>query len=64
MSSLSKRATSLWTIVESMQLRLERLGLTYDVVDAAVTQAVAGALTDPLSSGMPARRRWRSGPTR
>jgi hypothetical protein len=35
---------SLWTIVESLQRRLERQGLAKDVIDAAVVTALAQAM--------------------
>jgi hypothetical protein len=35
---------SLWTIVESLQRRLERQGLAKDVIDAAVVAALAQAM--------------------
>ena len=41
---------SLWTIIESLQRRLEHQGLTRDVIDAAVVMALVGAM-----NGAPAR---------
>lgn len=35
---------SLWTIIESLQRRLERQGLARDVIDAAVVTALAQAM--------------------
>jgi hypothetical protein len=45
------RRTSLFTIIDLLQRRLERVGLSRDVVDAAVTRA----LTDALGAPRPAR---------
>jgi hypothetical protein len=36
--------TSLWAVIEGMQLRLEALGLERDVVDAAVTRGLEALL--------------------
>ncbi len=46
MSSLSPRPrpVSLWSIIESLQRRLERQGLSNDVVDVAVISALASAV--------------------
>jgi hypothetical protein len=35
---------SLWTIIESLQSRLERQGLARDVIDAAVVTALTQAM--------------------
>jgi len=47
MTKRPPRPLSLWSIIESLQRRLERQGLARDVIDAAVvsvlTQAVNGA---------------------
>jgi len=52
MPNASKPDTSLWTIFEALQRRLERLGLSSDHVDAVVTHTVAGALSgSPRRSG-------------
>jgi hypothetical protein len=40
--------TNLWTIIERLQRRLEREGLTRDVIDAAVVQAVRRAVGGPV----------------
>ena len=39
-----RRTQSLWSIVESLQRRLEHQGLTRDVVDVAVVNALAAAM--------------------
>ncbi|HUQ07944.1 MAG TPA: hypothetical protein VM261_35860 [Kofleriaceae bacterium] len=39
---------SLWTIVESLQRRLERQGLAKDVIDAAVVTALAQAMNGAI----------------
>lgn len=45
MSTSSRpRPQSLWSIVESLQRRLERQGLTSDVVDVAVVSALSTAM--------------------
>lgn len=38
------RSTDLWSIIERLQRRLERQGLTREVIDAAVVQAIARAV--------------------
>ncbi|MCA9677827.1 MAG: hypothetical protein H6709_01250 [Kofleriaceae bacterium] len=38
-----RRIMSLWSIVESLQRRLERQGLSREVVDVAVVNALRGA---------------------
>jgi hypothetical protein len=40
--------TTLWTIIERLQRRLEREGLTRDVIDAAVVQVIRRAVGGPL----------------
>ena len=42
--SRTTRRTDLWTVIEVLQRRLERQGLSTEVVDAAITRAVADAL--------------------
>jgi hypothetical protein len=46
MSSLPERTrpVSLWSIIESLQRRLERQGLSSEVVDCAVVSALATAV--------------------
>jgi hypothetical protein len=44
MARTSKQITSLWSVIESMQRRLEAEGLDRDVVDAAVTQGLEALL--------------------
>ena len=44
MSKRPPRPLSLWSIVESLQRRLERQGLARDVIDAAVVTALARAV--------------------
>ena len=39
-----KETTSLWSVIESMQERLEREGLEQEVVDAAITGRLAALL--------------------
>jgi hypothetical protein len=39
-----RRTQSLWSIVESLQRRLEHQGLTRDVVDVAVVNALTAAM--------------------
>lgn len=39
-----RRSLSLWTIVESLQRRLEHQGLSREVVDAAVVTTLASAM--------------------
>ena len=41
------RRTSLFTIIDLLQRRLERAGLSRDVVDAAVTRTLADAIGAP-----------------
>jgi hypothetical protein len=41
------RRTSLFTIIDLLQRRLEQVGLSRDVVDAAVTRALADAIGGP-----------------
>jgi hypothetical protein len=40
----TRRTLSLWSIIESLQRRLERQGLSRDVVDVAVVNAVTTAI--------------------
>ena len=47
--SRSSRRTDLWTVIDVLQRRLERAGLSSDVVDAAITRAVAEALRTPAA---------------
>jgi hypothetical protein len=42
--SSNKQITSLWSVIENMQRRLEAEGLDRDVVDAAVTQGLEALL--------------------
>lgn len=42
--SRANRRTDLWTVIEVLQRRLERQGLSTEVVDAAITRAVAEAI--------------------
>jgi hypothetical protein len=44
MARTSKQITSLWSVIENMQRRLEAEGLDRDVVDAAVTQGLEALL--------------------
>lgn len=44
MRKLSPGSTSLWSIIERLQRRLEGEGLARDVIDAAVVRAVARAV--------------------
>ena len=39
-----RRSLSLWSIVEQLQQRLERQGLSRDVVDVAVVNALSAAM--------------------
>ncbi len=43
-SSAPRRSFSLWSIIESLQRRLEHQGLSRDVVDVAVVHAVQTAV--------------------
>ena len=45
--SRANRRTDLWTVIEVLQRRLERQGLSTEVVDAAITRAVAEAIARP-----------------
>lgn len=38
---------SLWSIIETLQQRLERQGLTRDVIDAAVVTTLSQAMNGP-----------------
>ncbi len=42
--SRTSRRTDLWTLIDVLQRRLEREGLSSEVVDAAVTRALSDAL--------------------
>jgi len=44
------RRISLYTIIDLLQRRLERAGLSRDVVDAAVTRALTDALGAPRAA--------------
>lgn len=44
MARTNKQTTSLWSVIESMQQRLEAEGLDSDVVDAAVTRGLEALL--------------------
>jgi hypothetical protein len=44
MARTSKQTTSLWSVIENMQQRLEAEGLDSDVVDAAVTRGLEALL--------------------
>ncbi len=44
MPRTSKQTTSLWSVIENMQQRLEAEGLDSDVVDAAVTRGLEALL--------------------
>ena len=44
MSKRKSGSMSLWSIVESLQRRLESQGLAKDVIDAAVVTALAQAM--------------------
>ena len=56
MPRTSKQTTSLWSVIENMQQRLEAEGLDSDVVDAAVTRGLEAL----LDIAPPDRRRARS----
>jgi len=43
----ASRRTDLWTLIDVLQRRLERQGLSSEVVDAAVTRALSEALGMP-----------------
>jgi hypothetical protein len=57
MARTSKQTTSLWSVIENMQQRLEAEGLDRDVVDAAVTRGLEAL----LDIAPPLRRRARRG---
>jgi hypothetical protein len=40
----NRRTLSLWSIIESLQRRLERQGLSREVIDVAVVNALAAAM--------------------
>jgi hypothetical protein len=44
MARTTKQSTSLWSVIENMQQRLEAEGLDSDVVDAAVTRGLEALL--------------------
>ena len=46
MASRNRKGTSLWAVIEGMQLQLEEMGLAREVVDAAVTQRLTALLAD------------------
>ena len=46
MSSRANRRTDLWTVIEVLQRRLERQGLSTEVVDAAITRAVSAPVCE------------------
>jgi hypothetical protein len=45
--SRTRSRTDLFTVIEVLQRRLERAGLSSEVVDAAITRAVAEAIGAP-----------------
>jgi hypothetical protein len=45
--SRTRSRTDLFTVIEVLQRRLERAGLSAEVVDAAITRAVSEALGAP-----------------
>jgi hypothetical protein len=47
MTARKARITSLWSLIEGMQKRLEAEGLDHDVVDVAVTRGVEAFLDSP-----------------
>lgn len=49
----SHSTTSLWTVIESMQRKLEREGLDAAVVDAAVTRGLEAILTKHIDGKKP-----------
>jgi hypothetical protein len=53
MARSSKQTTSLWSVIENMQRRLEAEGMDRDVVDAAVTRGLEAL----LDMAPPLRRR-------
>jgi hypothetical protein len=48
MRKRSSGANNLWSIIDRLQRRLEGEGLTRDVVDVAVVQAVVRAVNGPV----------------
>ncbi len=48
--SRTRSRTDLFTVIEVLQRRLERAGLSVEVVDAAITRAVTEALGAPRPS--------------
>ena len=52
-----RNTTSLWTVIETMQRRLEAEGMARDVVDVAVTRGLEALLDlEPPRQPPPARR--------
>jgi hypothetical protein len=47
MISARGQRTDLWSIVDALQRRLERQGLTAEVIDLAITRALSDALGGP-----------------
>ena len=45
----TKRRIDLWTVIDVLQRRLERQGLTAEVVDAAIARAIRDAFGEPAS---------------
>ena len=53
----SPHTTSLWSVIETMQRRLEAEGMARDVVDVAVTRGLEALLDlEPPRVASPARR--------
>ena len=50
MASRNRKGTSLWAVIEGMQLQLEEMGLEREVVDAAVTQRLTALLASDAPS--------------
>jgi hypothetical protein len=48
--SRSSRRTDLFTVIDVLQRRLERAGLSSEVVDAAITRAVTDVLRTPAGA--------------
>ena len=48
--SRSSRRTDLFTVIDVLQRRLERAGLSSEVVDAAIARAVSEALRAPSAA--------------
>ena len=49
----SQNSTSLWTVIEAMQRKLEREGLDTAVVDAAVARGLEAILTKHIDGKQP-----------